>query len=85
MPLDREREDIEGLLLQTLVGETGRHRRARIAWRRTGPDAWDLYRPGACTCGRPDLPGLGLNGAAAVIVARLEALDAPPRGGMQRA
>lgn len=85
MPADRERQDLDTLLLQTLPTATGRHRRSGIAWRRTGPETWDLYRPGSCTCGRPDLVGLSLTGAAGVIVARLEALERIGRGGMQLA
>lgn len=85
MPTDLDRQDLEALLLQTLPTATGRHRRSGIAWRRTGPETWDLYRPGSCTCGRPDLEGLSLTGAAGVIAAWLEAQERIGRGGMQLA
>ena len=75
-------EDIDTLLSQTLVGGTGRHRRASMTWRRTGPESWDVYRPGQCPCGAPRWAGLSLNGAADVLIARLEALEAVASGGM---
>lgn len=75
-------DDINVLLVQTQIGETGRHRRAALVWRRTGADAWDIYGPGQCPCGAPKWGGLSLDAAADVLIARLEALEARTRGGM---
>lgn len=78
-------DDINSLLLQTLVGETGRHRRAALVWRRTGPEAWDVYGPGQCPCGAAKWRGLSLDAAADILIARLEVLERIGRGGMQLA
>lgn len=53
-----------------------------MTWRRTLADAWDVYKPGQCPCGRPEWEGLSLDAAADVLIARLAAVEGRARGGM---
>lgn len=65
-------DDIMALLNGTQIGETGRHRRAAMVWRRVGADAWDVYKPGQCSCGRPQWEGLSHDAAADVLILPLD-------------